>query len=39
MQLNTTDHGLWDTFPEFGGSNTQGVGGIFHYLGVNVFTG
>ena len=39
MQLNTTDHGLCDTFPEFGDSNTQDFQGIFHYFGVDVFTG
>ena len=39
MQLNTTDHGLCDTFAEFSDSNTQVVCGIFHYLSVHVFTG
>ena len=39
MQLNTTGHGLCDTFPKFGDTYTQGVRGIFHYLGVHVFTG
>ena len=23
MQLNTTDHGLFDTFPKFGDTNTR----------------
>ena len=29
MQLNTTDHGLCDTFPKFGDTNTHDVRGIF----------
>ena len=39
MQLNTTDHGVCDIFPTFGDTNTRDVRGIFHYLGVHVFTG
>ena len=39
MQLYTTDHSLCDTFPKFGDSNTQGVRGLFHYLGIHIFTG
>ena len=39
MQLNTTYHGSCDTFPKFGDTNTQVVRGIFHYLGVHLFTG
>ena len=39
MQLNTTDYGLCDTIPKLGDTNTEGVRGIFHYLGVHVFTG
>ena len=42
MQLNITDHGLCDTFPEFGGSDNQGCSrhfslfrrSRFHWLGV-----